>query len=271
VLVLAGSVVLGEGSIAVAADAVGASDAGPGVHGDDAHDRYVGTGGLVLPPAVDSSDRRAAADCPDCQWRLTSPCVTSSAGNAFGGACTSVVRGCPGGELLRPWIQRAGEAWRALDLVCLTQGPVPVAAVGRSVRDEVSAAVPAPHPSTSPSSGVVTQLPVAFAAGQPPGPMHWSSTVLGMSVEVTAHPHWEWQFGDGASMRADEPGGRHPSAVEHTYRTGGTRSVTLRVRWSATYMVGGLGPFTVAEPVIQETAVSVAVGEGRAVLAGPRG
>jgi hypothetical protein len=248
-----------------------AADPGPSVHGDDALDRYVGTGGLVLPASTSTSDRQAAAGCADCHWRLTSPCVTSAAGNAFGGGCSSVVRGCPGGELLRPWLQQAGEDWRPLDLVCLSDGPVTVDAVGRAARERLVQGVPALSLHAFPPSGIVTQLPVAFATGQPEGPMQWSEQLMGMRVLITARPHGQWRFGDGATLQSDAPGGPHPSAVEHTYRASGPRSVSLEVRWSATYTVAGLGPFTVSEPVMQEAALPLTVGEGRALLAPVRG
>lgn len=42
--------------------------------------------------------------------------------------------------------------------------------------------------------------------------------------------------------------------------------MVLETTWAATFTVDGLGPFPVVEPVRQQAALRLAVGEGRAVL-----
>jgi hypothetical protein len=243
------------------------------VEGDDGGDRYVGSGGLILPASVPESTRRTVAGCQECSWRLTTPCVQSGLGTPFAGqgTCTSVVRGCPGGQLLRTWFRGHGSGWRDLGLVCLgPAGPVTVAAVADAVHDRVVQDVPPLRPTAQPARGVVTQLPVLFQSGQPGGAQRWPMAVLGTRIEVTATPTWQWSFGDGGGAETSDPGRHYPvGGVAHAYRTAGERGVVVRAVWSATFVVDGLGPFRVDEPVRQEAAVVVAVGEGRAVLTPP--
>ncbi len=239
------------------------------VHGDDGRDVYVGTGGLILPPGVGEEARNTVARCPGCAWRLTTVCVDPGLGSPFdeGGGCAGVVRGCPQGrQLLRAWFRPAGEPWRAVDVVCLGE-PVTVEEVGHEVADRVEEGIPDLRPAFQPLQGAVTQLPVAFSSGQPAGPRRWTMQVAGRSVSVTAVPSWTWSYGDGSTWTGSEPGGgfRRPT-VTHAYARPGLMQVVVRTRWTATYVVDGLGPFDVAEPVSQSAAVDVRIGEGRAVL-----
>lgn len=243
------------------------------VHGDDGADRYVGTGGLILPGSVPDGTRRTVASCDGCEWRLSAPCVEPALGTPFGGqpACTSVTRGCPHGELLRTWFRGPGSGWRDLGLICLgAGGPVTVSDVSQQVRDRVEESVPGLRPAAQPSTGVLAQLPVVFVSGQPGGAQSWEMSVAALRVELTATPRWVWSFGDGARLATEDPGRPHPvGGVSHAYRTPGARSVEVTAEWSASFTVAGLGPFPVREPVRQAAALALVVGEGRAVLTPP--
>ena len=120
------------------------------VQGDDEADRYVGTGGLILPPSVGVDIRTEVAGCSGCEWRLSSPCVIADAGNPFSATpvCLSVVRGCPAmAELLRAWFRPVDGPWRQIGLVCIgVDGPVTVLDVGMRVRDRLVATVPPQRP-----------------------------------------------------------------------------------------------------------------------------
>ena len=237
------------------------------VHGDDAGDRYVGTGGVILPASVGETERRAAADCADCAWRLSTPCVATVLGNAFGDPCGSVVRGCPGGELLRAWRREGAAPWRDIGLVCLADGPpLTVEKASRAAHDAIARQVPALAPAHQPRQGVLVQLPTAFATGQDAGPHRWAADIVGSTLGITATPTWLWVFGDGATLAADRAGGPFPSDIVHVYRRAGRPTVTVTTTWSATFTVDGLGPFPVAEPVRQTVQLAMAVGEGRALL-----
>lgn len=243
------------------------------IHGDDDADRYVGTGGLLLPATVGVHERAEVAECLGCQWRLSSPCLESDAGNAFSGTpiCLSVVRGCPNrSELLRAWFSPRGGPWREIGLVCIgPTGPVTVVDLGMQVRDDLSRSVPAQRLAFQPRRGVLTQLPVIFQSGQHAAGIDESLTLLGESIELRARPSWRWDFGDGTWLATRNPGGPYPNlGVAHPYRAAGSYRVQLRTTWSAEFTVGGIGPFPVVEPVTQTATVDLRVGEGRAVLTG---
>lgn len=240
------------------------------VVGDDERDVYVGTGGLVLPGSVDDRTRREVAGCADCTWRLTTPCVESPRGHAFDSAgpapCSSVVRGCPGGRLLRSWFRHDGP-WRETGLVCLTgDRPVTVVQLGQAVSGQVEESLPVLRPATQPRTGLLTQVPVLVSSGQRPQET-WSMTVLGRRLDVQAEAAWTWDFGDGGRETTRDPGAPYPRGrVAHTYLRPGRYPLTCTAVWTATFAVDGLGPFPVPGRLTQRAEVPVAVGEGRALL-----
>lgn len=243
--------------------------AGIEIVGDDARDSYVGAGGLILPGSVDDATRREVASCPECRWRLTSPCVDSDLGNAFDGQqpCRSVTLRCPRGRLMRTWFDPGTGTWRDLGPICLGEQVHTVASLGREVREEVRRQLPPLMPASLPARGVVTQVPTIFASGQQLGPVTWTDTVAGHRVRVTATPRWVWEFGDGARMETDQSGVLAADGpIRHVYRRPGTALVTCRVVWTAAFALDGIGSFPVVEPVRQASEIAVPVGEGRAVL-----
>jgi len=234
------------------------------VVGDDEADRYVGSGGLVLPGSVSDDTRTRVASCADCRWKLTDPCATE------GGACDSVTRGCAARrQLLRAWISRdAGRTWEELGLVCIApSGPVTVSDVGEEIYEEFEQALPAGRVRYQPPRGVLPYLPVVFHSGQPDGIPPIEVEVAGYQVVVTPTPRWSWDFGDGATLDVSIPGSTYPDIrVSHAYRSGGPRQVRVTTTWTATVMIDGLGPFEVRGPVTQEATTTVRVGQARAVI-----
>lgn len=255
--------------LAPLATASPSEDAGVEVVGDDEADAYVGRGGLILPPSVGEETRRAVAECPDCRWRLTTPCVDTDLGNSFDGqqACLSVTRPCPGGRLMRTWFDPGTGSWRDLGSVCLRETVHTVESLGRGLRSIVRQEVPRTDLGVLPASGVVTQLPTYFSSGQPEGAVRFQRDVAGARVDLVARPIWEWDFGDGAIATTDVPGTLMPGGpVAHIYRQPGRWEVRCRVRWEAEFTVDGLGPFPVAGTIRQTVRGVVEVGEGRALL-----
>jgi len=247
----------------------GTQSGGPGVVGDDINDAYVGTGGLIMPATVDDATRRTVAGCHDCQWRLESPCASADLGNAFDGqqTCSSVVRGCPRGELRRSWFRSEAGQWRDIGLICLRSQIATVASVGNEVRDVLSDRVPALTLANLPNRGVLTQIPTIFETGQPSDAFRARMLFGRRMVSVAAHARWTWDFGDGSTTVSTDAGdlARRQGAM-HAYRASGRFGVTCRADWTAEFEVDGLGPFPVLEPVVQEAQMTVNVGEGRALL-----
>ncbi len=242
---------------------------------DDERDTVAGTGRVVLPAGVGELTRRGAAGCEGCAWRVTSPCLDagSGLGVAFDGqsACRSVTRGCPEGTTRRVWWLPASGPWQDLGLHCLADRPVTVEEVGGSVRERIQQSLPRLAPAHLPDRGVVTGLPTVFASGQPAGPQSYDWRLLGQEVRVTIRPSWTWHFPDGTSQVADEPGELLPAGpVRHTFVRSGPAVVRCQTRWSAQFELRGIGTFPVPGSVVQDEAVVVQVGQGRALLR-PRG
>lgn len=240
-----------------------------GIAADDEQDAFVGTGGLLLPASVDSATRREVAGCPNCQWRVTSPCVEQPLGNAFDGqsACLSVTRGCQVGSLRRTWFRPEARPWRDLGLVCLRDDPVTVESIGGRVQQELVHRLPVLAVRMLPRSGVVTGIATAFSSGQSDGRQRFSWRIAGSEVSVVAEPSWSWRFPDGEVTVTSDPGTVSPAGpVRHVFRRSGSAPVACVSRWAGEYWVDGLGPFPIPGAVHQEMTVRVAVGEGRALL-----
>ena len=186
------------------------------VVGDDPGDRFVGSGGLVLPGTVGDDTRRRVATCAGCRWRLADPCASSGDAGARA-ACMSVTRGCArSAQLLRVWISDdAGATWRDLGLICLPPGgPVTVEQVGSLVADEFERAVPATGLVHQPRRGVLPSLPVVFHSTQPSALPPSEHVINGVAVMLYPRPTWTWDFGDGSVMTTSVPGsGRVKSFV----------------------------------------------------------
>lgn len=249
---------------------------GVDVSGDDTGDRYVGTGGILLPASAPRETRQEVSRCPDCQWRITAPCVNSPDEGAQA-ACRAMVTGCAAGEVrLRVWFTSGGDVrWRDLGLVCIgPEGPVTVGDVEHALREEFERLLPPLRPSTQPSQGILPHLPVLFHSGQPGMLTESRHEILGHEVVLRPRVTWSWTFGDGATLTTTEPGSRWPdTAVSHVYRGGGPMRVAVAAHWTASFDLDDLGAFPVREAVVQQAQTVVEVGQARAVLVpgGPQG
>jgi len=233
------------------------------VVGDDAADRYVGSGGLLLPGIFDATTRDSVARCAGCRWRLRDPCGPS-------GGCLISPMPCPPDHrvLETLWSQDAGATWRPIGAWCVgPAGPRTIAQVGHAVGEQVTASLQSLNPHVQPSRGILTQVPTLWHSGQqvPGAPLPLD--VLDHRVEVMPVPRWTWNFGDGRTLHTDVAGSRFPDLlVSHIFRQSGRFQVTCTTRWTATFTVDGLGPFPVAEEIQQRETRIVVVREARARL-----
>lgn len=243
---------------------IGLAPTAAGIEVGAGADRYTGTGGLLLPGGTDSRTRHEVASCADCRWRLSDPCSSD------GGPCLAVTRGCTQmAYLLRLTVSADGGAsWSDRGLICIPPaGPITVADVSTSLRQEFERIVPALAPRTQPSQGILTQIPVNFISGHPTGLAPSTHRIHGRDVTLRPTVRWIWEFGDGIRADADTPGGPYPGgSIRHAYRQAGTRAAQVQALWSGTFEVDGLGPFPVSGVIRQSASLVVAVGEGRAVL-----
>lgn len=239
------------------------------VGGDDLGDRFVGTGGLLVPGEVDPGTRRQIATCVDCLWRLSWPCV-NLVDYGVPIRCLDYLRVCPSGqELLRLFFsENGGRTWRNLGLMCIdSEGPTTVESLGREMRAGFERAVPASGLRHQPARGVLPYLPVIFDSMQPQGIAASTHQLNGLSVTLRPSAQWTWDFGDGASLHTLTSGSRYPDMeVSHTFTRGGTYLVRVTTVWRASFTVDDLGPFPVREPITQESSVRIQVGQARAVL-----
>ncbi len=233
---------------------------------DDGADRFVGTGGLVLPGTVADATRHEVAACIECRWRLREPCD-----GVFAPGCIIILHACEGvdEQLLRAWLSfNGGATWQNKGLICVSNdGPVTVAAAGIAILDDFERVMPPSRISYQPGRGVLPYLPVIFNSNQPGSVPPSTYSVAGRQVVLSPTPRWAWDFGDGAHLDTTSPGGFYPDlSVAHGYQRGGRFQVSLTTSWSATYTVDGLGPFPIASSVTQTDNTLVAVGQARGVL-----
>ncbi len=239
------------------------------VDGDAAAKAIVGRGGLILPPQVDEVTRTRVAGCSDCHWRLESPCAAAPLGNTFDDSptCVSVTRGCPGGSLRRTWFREGDARWEDIGLVCLREDPVTVQDIGVRLGERLVHRLPPLDISHLPPRGIVTGMATVFSAGQAAGPQAFRWRLGGADVEVEVAPTWLWTFPSGRQGPMTEPGILAPGgSIRETFRRPGEARVGCAVTWVGHFRVGGLGPFPIPTPVVQEAVTRVAVGEGRALL-----
>lgn len=234
------------------------------VIGDDQQDRYVGSGGLILPGAFSHGTREAVARCVDCRWRLRDPCAVHDEN------CRYTPLPCPSDHrvLETLWSQDAGGTWQSLGLWCVgPAGPRTVSSVGQQVHEEISASLPPGRPSVQPPRGIVPQLATIWHAEQPPVATPIVMEIVGQRVEITTIPRWSWDFGDGGKLETSVAGSRYPDfTVSHTYRRSGRHTVTCTTTWEATFTIDGLGPFAVQESITQKATRVIRVYEARARL-----
>ena len=243
----------------------GVAQAATDVVGDDERDLFIGTGSLLLPVEFSRPGRDTASDCPGCEWKATLACDPVSPT-----ACRGEARLCPDDhQWLRISLARPGQSWQVIGSGCFDPGgPATRGSVEYALGDLMARSVPSLSPRMLPRWGALPHLPVTFSTGQSDRSQVWTWMILGLPVQVTATPTWNWRFDSaGPSTWSSDPGADTPSsAVRHTYTRSGTRSVEVAAVWNATYWVGDLGPLSVAQPVVQTRALSLTVGEARGVL-----
>lgn len=125
-----------------------------------------------------------------------------------------------------------------------------------------------------PVSGGVVNVPVLFRTNA--GPVSGTTSAFGLSVTVTAVPHYRWEFGDGAPFATDDPGRSYDGVdprtnpehyVSHTYGSAGARTVRLTVTWTATYTRSDSGEIYAASgTVVRQTSRPIMVKEYEAVV-----
>lgn len=239
------------------------------VVGDDQGDRYVGSGGVILPPSTNSSIRDNAARCQLCRWRLSDPCPMRDPEQPQ--VCSFTPMPCPEGTelLLFSMSTDGGATWNDRSLMCVAPGgPRTVAQLGSELRQEVIRELPPLAPSHQPTRGIIPRIPVLWNSGQSPVtelvmPIH------GHRVTITPRPTWTWTFPTGDPLRTQRPGSRYPNdEVSNIFRRAGSYRVHCQTEWTGEFFVDDLGPFAISEPIVQDAHLRVTVADARSVLGG---
>lgn len=234
------------------------------------NDLYVGTGSVILPPGVSESDRSTLSRCEGCSWRVSTPCIVDPHSDAH---CRAIVGACAAEDkLIRLWFRPVGGEWLDRGLICVEHTTVlPVKDAQIQVRERVEHSVPRGAPFCLPNHQPITQIPLRCSSGTDGAARSWTDVLAGVNVTVSARPRWVWDFEPGARHETASPGGSYPqTAVAHTYRTPGERTVGLTTIWSGEYTMDGLGPFPLA-PIEQFQGIPVSIGQARAVVTLPSG
>ena len=244
------------------------------VIGDDEQDRFVGSGAVFLPRTVSGSARVTAATCHGCRWKVTTPCLRSDEHSDAG--CRGSILGCPQGrEIGRAWLARPGGDFEPVGLFCPTDGEVTaVADMNVRVAGSMARNVPALAPVCSPHRGVVVGIDLHCRSGQDTAVVSWRDSIAGFTIDTTARATWKWSFlQEGLSgprtwvHSVDFPGADYPRAgIRQAFTSAGQHVVDARATWQGTYVVDGLGPFTVPEQVRQNARIQVPVGSALGVL-----
>ena len=268
------SVLILSAALAIVLQPPGEADAALDVWGDDAADRYIGSGALLLPPgSADDAQRRSAAACRGCEWAASSMCVLADGSFPPGpGApdCTPTPARCADtSERLVLWRGGpGGPGWQRSGTFCWTQAGPPMTTdrLAGLLRDRFLRELPAPVPRSQPTAAALMNLPVVFADDSGAGPTQWTESLLGLTVTLTAEPRWSWSFGAGTTLRGG-PGGAYPDvSVARTSRAPGDYRVDVEIAWPASYSVAGLGTYPIPEVVRTAGSTTVEVRAARAVL-----
>jgi hypothetical protein len=242
-----------------------------------------GYNGVIAIPGLSGGNGGSSGGgggCVGCEWTFVPACLPN--GPEDDAMCASAAMACEnrgGGILMRVYRRENGGPWQSQGNACVG-GASPVVTVadvradaGQAYREQMRP--PAATISTQPSGRSVVNMPTYFMAGGA-GPMTRSFGPAGIRMTITATPTYVWDFGDGVTYETSSKGGPHPTGdVRHTYRTPGTRTVTLTTRWTAEFTVvtalGTFGPFDIGgPPVAPSDTQDVSVHEARAELVGGR-
>lgn len=240
--------------------------ANPDVAANQERVRYEGSGGLILPPSVDTATRNEVMRCRGCGWKLTAACVPGP--DQY---CDAAIRGCPGLiDHVRVWFRPEGGDWREVDRICLTHYEViTVTDFDRRIAENFTRYVPEQAVRCWPAQGAVTRLPLICESGQSAKQVRWSVPIAGFTVVIKAAPSWRWDF-VGRVLYTGQSGGPYPeTAISHTFTTSGLKEIDVTTRWSAEFTVDALEPVVIERDLLQRTTFGVAIGQAKARLRCP--
>lgn len=168
---------------------------------------------------------------------------------------------------MQQWTAGAG-GWVPGATGCYGPGElVSVAQIAAIVAERMAHRVPPLQVSTQPGGRALLRVPVLFDSGQHDSTLTWTDTVAGVTVTTDVSAAWQWEFGDGRTMRTTHPGSRWPdTTVGHSYEHPGRYRVDVTNTWSGTFTIAGLGEQPIDGQVTQRSGLDVVVREAVGVL-----
>lgn len=224
------------------------------VIGDDGNDAYVGTGGLLLPSTFSGSGatKRRVATCMGCVWKYSTYCASDSVD-----MCAHAVSTCPPRQVrYRVWFGLTRETVQVIGSVCWGwHTPATRKQIEDRLDDLVVRVVPTLNVHCEPPGDTLTSIPVICYTSQPAMFKPPGFTLATHTVRITASAKWRWSWGNDAVEWRSVPGRPYPSTqISHRFRFPGDYVVHVTTVWSASYIVSGLGNFTVGGDVITQNA-----------------
>jgi len=201
-------------------------------------------------------ERTGGSDCPSCTYSTISLSEAQSGDRIPARAYESCPPAAVGrGETRFLYRSRPGAAAvEYLGVICtFPAGPAQPAITLAMVEAELRRLVQQVAPTSTqigfaPSTGAIVNLPTIVYA-TPQDAINRNFTPFGIPVRVSLTPTWEWTFEPGAHRQTATPGQPYqdngvpvaadPAYVTHTYRTPGSRTVTVTVHWAASYALPG--------------------------------
>jgi hypothetical protein len=176
------------------------------------------------------------------------------------------------------WREVGTDAWFSLGRECLNYAVIAPQVTPQLAREEILKRLPHTTFTLSPTTRGIVNLPEIVSVNQAQL-LTFQVPILGQAVvlRVTAE-HYDWTFGDGASLTTDTPGppfeaGTACSAdadckgyVHHTYRSPGRYPVQVTLTWHGEFSVeGGAWQDIPQRLELMSPAVSLTVAETQVV------
>ena len=137
-----------------------------------------------------------------------------------------------------------------------TPKPTPIAVPAISLSDQLTQLIPDSQIGITPSTGLVTHLPIYFSTTAP-AIFATQSLLLGISVGISLTPIYTWDYGDGTTDLRFAP-----ETVNHSYTKAGTFTVRLTISWSGTWSANGYTYQVLGGAIVQSFSSTLVVHEG---------
>lgn len=220
------------------------------------HETYIVDGGVIHHERFEN-DRREAATCTTCHWKIHLICKSWS--DASHGACPSLSASCPReetvAEVLRADAKERPESsstlWHLVGHTCVGDGgPASVVDIEHEIHDRWKIPLPTFDFRTRPPFRTLINLPTAVVFASPATTGELKATVAGISVA----------FRSSAVRRIACTPTCTINASELVFAAPGKASINATAMWTASFDALGLKDIPVSDdPIFQRATHSIEV------------